>query len=68
MTEYKHDPKLTGTARALRKNMTKEERKLWYSFLRGYPIRFLHQKVIDNYIVDFYCARAKLLSSENTHR
>ena len=45
----------------LRKNMTKEERHLWYDFLRSYPIRFLRQKVIDNYIVDFYCSKAKLV-------
>ena len=38
--------------------MTKEERHLWYDFLRQYPIRFLRQKIIDNYIVDFYCHEA----------
>lgn len=41
--------------------MTKEERKLWYDFLRTYPVRFLRQKVIDNYIVDFYCHDARLV-------
>ena len=41
--------------------MTKEERHLWYDFLRTYPIRFLRQKVIDNYIVDFYCNEARLI-------
>lgn len=41
--------------------MTKEERHLWYDFLRSYPIRFLRQKVIDNYIVDFYCHQARLI-------
>ena len=41
--------------------MTKEERHLWYDFLRTYPIRFLRQKVIDNYIVDFYCSQAGLI-------
>ena len=41
--------------------MTKEERHLWYDFLRTYPIRFLRQKVIDNYIVDFYCHDARLI-------
>ena len=61
MTQYKHNPALTGTARALRKNMTKEEGVLWYSFLRKYPLRFLRQKVIDGYIVDFNCAKAKLV-------
>ena len=60
-TERKHNPKLTNNAKVLRKNMTKEERHLWYDFLRSYPIRFLRQKVIDNYIVDFYCHEARLI-------
>lgn len=59
--DYKHNPKLTGNARSLRKDMTKEERHLWYDFLRAYPVRFLRQKVIDHYIVDFYCASAGLV-------
>ena len=59
--ERKHNPSLTGKAKALRKGMTKEERHLWYDFLREYPIRFLRQKVIDNYIVDFYCSKARLV-------
>ena len=60
-TNRKHNPELTLKARHLRKNMTKEEQKLWYNFLRHYPVRFLRQKVIDDYIVDFYCHRAKLV-------
>ena len=59
--ERKHNASLTDRARLLRKNMTKEERRLWYGFLRNYPIRFLRQKVIDNYIVDFYCHNARLI-------
>ena len=59
--ERKHNPKLTKTAKALRKNMTKEERHLWYDFLRSYHNRFLRQKVIDNYVVDFYCHDARLI-------
>ena len=59
--ERKHNPSLTANARSLRKNMTKEERHLWYDFLRDYPVRFLRQKVIDNYIVDFYCHEARLI-------
>ena len=47
-------------AKALRKNMTPWERKLWYDFLRSYPVRFQRQKAIGNYIADFYCAKAKL--------
>ena len=59
--ERKHNPKLTENAKALRKNMTKEERHLWYDFLRTYPVRFLRQKVIDTYIADFYCHSARLV-------
>ncbi|MBR2464753.1 MAG: endonuclease domain-containing protein [Clostridia bacterium] len=53
--------KLTGIAKALRKNMTKEEKHLWYDFLKKLPITVHRQKVIGNYIVDFYCAEAKLV-------
>ena len=59
--ERKHNTELTTNARTLRKNMTKEEKHLWYDFLKMYPIRFLRQKVIDNYIVDFYCHSARLI-------
>ena len=48
-------------AKILRKNMTLWERKLWYQFLSNYPIRFQRQKAIGNYIVDFYCAKARLV-------
>lgn len=59
--ERKHNAALTANAKTLRKNMTKEERHLWYDFLRDYPVRFLRQKVIDCYIVDFYCHDARLI-------
>ena len=52
---------LTKNARALRKQMTKEEAKLWYQFLRCYKPRFHRQYVIGNYIADFYCHKAKLV-------
>ncbi len=48
-------------AKVLRKNMTPWERKLWYDFLRNYPVRFQRQKAIGNYIADFYCAKARLI-------
>ena len=48
-------------AKQLRKNMTPWERKLWYEYLRNYPVRFQRQKAIGEYIVDFYCAKAKLV-------
>ena len=41
--------------------MTKEERHLWYDFLRSYPVRFSRQKVLGKYIADFYSAEAKLV-------
>ena len=41
--------------------MTKEERHLWYDFLREYPVRFSRQKVLGKYIVDFYCSKARLV-------
>ncbi len=48
-------------AKALRKNATPWERKLWYEFLRNYPVRFQRQKALGNYIADFYCAKARLV-------
>lgn len=48
-------------AKELRKNMTPWERKLWYEFLKGYPVRFQRQKAIGDYVVDFYCFKAKLV-------
>ena len=59
MKEY--NKKNIPLAKQLRKNMTPWERKLWYEFLRSYPIRFQRQKAIGNYIVDFYCAKAQLV-------
>ena len=58
--EYKHNKDLVSNAKSLRKNMTKEERHLWYDFLREYEIRFLRQKIVGRYILDFYCPQAKL--------
>ncbi len=51
---------LLSRARQLRREMTKEERHLWYDFLRGYKPRFARQKLISPYILDFYCAAAHL--------
>ena len=56
-----YNSKLSGNAKALRKNMTKEERHLWYDFLKGLPVMVHRQKVIGNYIVDFYIADAKIV-------
>ena len=57
----KHNKKILPFAKELRKNMTKEERRLWYDFLRTYPVKFIRQKVLGTYIVDFYSASAKLV-------
>ncbi|HIR09939.1 MAG TPA: DUF559 domain-containing protein, partial [Candidatus Avoscillospira stercoripullorum] len=54
------NPHLLGNARRLRREMTKEERKLWYEYLRYHPAKFYKQKIIGSYIVDFYCDTAKL--------
>ena len=47
-------------ARQLRKEMTKEERQLWYGYLHSCPVRFYRQRIVGNYILDFYSAKAKL--------
>jgi len=57
----KHNENNKPFAKALRQNMTPWERKLWYCFLKEYPVRFQRQKCIDEFIVDFYCFRAKLI-------
>lgn len=55
------DPQMLRYARALRKDMTRQERRLWFDFLRTYPIKFYKQRPIGPYIVDFYCHRGKLV-------
>ena len=57
--QSKHNKQLVPFAKQLRKEMTKEERHLWYDFLRTYPVRFSRQKVLGKYIADFYSAEAK---------
>ena len=52
---------LTALSQTLRKNATKEERLLWQRFLKGYPLRFRRQYVIGDYIVDFFCHKARLV-------
>ena len=52
---------LKKNSQKLRKEMTKEERHLWYDFLKTLPVTIHRQKVIGPYIVDFYCASAKLV-------
>lgn len=56
-----YEKKKIGRAKALRKNATPQERRLWFQFLREYSPRFQRQKAIEGYIVDFYCHYAKLV-------
>ena len=56
-----YNPQLIAQTREMRKNPTPAEKKLWYEYLRAYKPRFLRQRPIDNYIVDFYCAQRKLV-------
>ena len=58
---FKYNGKNIVLAKNLRKNATPQERHLWYEFLSKYEIRFQRQKAIGNYIVDFYCHKAKLV-------
>ena len=52
---------ITARARQLRRNMTESERKLWFCYLKDCGIKFYRQKQIENYIIDFYCAKARLV-------
>ena len=59
--QRKHNKEIVPAAKMLRKNMTREEKHLWYDYLRMHPIRFSRQKVLGRYIADFYSAEAKLV-------
>ncbi|MBQ4401456.1 MAG: DUF559 domain-containing protein [Synergistaceae bacterium] len=56
-----YTPQLIERARGLRKNMTPQERRLWYSFLRNHPTKFYRQRPIGGYIADFYCRKLMLV-------
>ena len=56
-----YNSKLVPNAKALRRNMTKEEKHLWYDFLKRLPFAVKRQHNIENYIVDFYIANRKLV-------
>ena len=57
----KRNKNLLESSRILRKDMTRHEKHLWYDFLRSYPMHIYKQRIIENYIVDFYCPAAKLI-------
>ena len=52
---------LLNIARILRRNMTKQEKHLWYDFLRNYKAKIYKQRIIDNFVADFYCHQARLV-------
>ena len=52
---------LTGIVKELQKEMTWQKKQLWGIFLSGYPVRILRQKIVDRFVVDFFCSRAKLV-------
>jgi very-short-patch-repair endonuclease len=56
-----YNPDLTVRANELRENMTPMERKLWTGFFKDFPVNVMAQKIIDNYIVDFYCPKLCLV-------
>ena len=58
---YKYNKKLVSNAKTLRKNMTPEERHLYYDFLKRLPVTVNRQKNIGNYIVDFFIAKYKIV-------
>ena len=59
--DRKYNKENVAFAKSLRKSMTKEERHLWYDFLRAYPVRFSRQKILGKYIADFYSASAGIV-------
>ena len=58
---YRYHPENLTNARSLRREMTPEERHLWYDFLKSYPVKFYKQRRVKQYIVDFYCRQARLV-------
>ena len=58
--DKKYNQKLIANARELRKSMTPQERRLWFGYLKDCPVKFLRQKVMGKYIIDFYCPKLKL--------
>ncbi|MBZ0254606.1 endonuclease domain-containing protein [bacterium] len=57
-----YNPSLIEQAKRLRMNLTAAEKKIWFECLNEFPHRVLRQRPIDNYIVDFYCPRLRLVN------
>ena len=61
ISRTKKNNELLNIAKILRRNMTRQEKHLWYDFLQHYPIKTYKQRIIDNFIADFYCHKARLV-------
>ena len=59
--KVKKNDSLLVFAKELRRNMTPQEKRLWYDYMSKYPVKTYRQRIIDNFIVDFYCAKARLV-------
>ena len=59
-TPVKKNKDLLNIARTLRRDMTRQEKHLWYDYLQHYPLKIYKQRIIDNFVVDFYCHQARL--------
>lgn len=60
-TQINKNSGLLKIAKILRRNMTRQEKHLWYDFLQHYPVKIYKQRIIDDFIVDFYCHQARLV-------
>jgi len=60
MNKFRNES-LNPFSRKLRREMTKEERHLWYDFLKGLPVTVHRQKILGTFIADFYIASKKLV-------
>ena len=60
-TQITKNNELLDNAKKLRQNMTPQEKRLWYEFLRDYPVKIYRQRIIEDYVVDFYCYKARLV-------
>ena len=61
ITNLPYDPRMRERVQELRHKMTPMEKKLWYSFLRTYPVKMYKQRLIRTFVADFYCPLARLV-------
>ena len=59
--KYNYNKNYVSLAQQLRKEMTPEEKHLWYDFLKKLPLTVNRQKNIGNFIVDFYIASKSIV-------